>query len=295
MRRMIITAAAFAVGAAPALAQQTVEVGFGENLSEAELNAGFFDDAGVSFTLGPGTTFDINDGGSIGQVGEVGSIVSSFSFSGSTVNVNDGGQFVSSFDVASNVSDLTLNVRGGTVGDSFHANFGSEVTISGGTVGDSFDASSGSEVTIAGGAVGEEFKAGGGSTVNLIVTDISIDGTDPGLTPGETIEIAQRGGALLEATLAEGSFFDLQLNSDFSSGQDLVQSGAMLTVTLVEEPGPCNPADIAQPFGLLDGADVNAFITAFGGGDSSADLNEDGVVDGADVNGFITAFGAGCP
>ena len=60
-------------------------------------------------------------------------------------------------------------------------------------------------------------------------------------------------------------------------------------------PGPCVPADLAAPFGLLDGADVNAFITAFGGGDDAADLNEDGVVDGADVNGFITQFGAGCP
>ena len=58
---------------------------------------------------------------------------------------------------------------------------------------------------------------------------------------------------------------------------------------------PCVAADLAEPFGLLDGADVNAFITAFGGGDDAADLNDDGVVDGADVNTFITQFGAGCP
>jgi len=56
----------------------------------------------------------------------------------------------------------------------------------------------------------------------------------------------------------------------------------------------CNELDIAEPFGILDGADVNAFITAFGGGDAAADLNEDGVVDGADVNAFITAFAVGC-
>ena len=60
-------------------------------------------------------------------------------------------------------------------------------------------------------------------------------------------------------------------------------------------PMPCAPADLAEPFGLLDGADVNAFITAFGGGEAAADLNDDGVVDGADVNSFITQFGAGCP
>jgi len=58
---------------------------------------------------------------------------------------------------------------------------------------------------------------------------------------------------------------------------------------------PCGAADLADPLGVLDGADVNAFITAFGGGASAADLNNDGIVDGADVNAFITAFGAGCP
>jgi hypothetical protein len=59
--------------------------------------------------------------------------------------------------------------------------------------------------------------------------------------------------------------------------------------------GPCVAADLAMPFGVLDGADVNAFITAFGASSASADLTEDGVVDGADVNAFISQFGAGCP
>jgi outer membrane protein assembly factor BamB len=57
----------------------------------------------------------------------------------------------------------------------------------------------------------------------------------------------------------------------------------------------CNPADLAAPFGVLDGADVNAFISAFGMAADEADLNGDGIVDGADVNAFISAFGAGCP
>ena len=58
---------------------------------------------------------------------------------------------------------------------------------------------------------------------------------------------------------------------------------------------PCNPADLAEPLGVVDGADVNAFVSAFGLGQAEADLNDDGVIDGADVNTFITAFGAGCP
>jgi len=56
---------------------------------------------------------------------------------------------------------------------------------------------------------------------------------------------------------------------------------------------PLNAADIAAPFGTVDGADVNAFISAFGAQDDLADLNGDGTVDGADVNAFITAFGSG--
>jgi len=87
---------------------------------------------------------------------------------------------------------------------------------------------------------------------------------------------------------------------DFSTNNDTVPGQTVLIeVDLAalrgDGPGPCVPADLAQPFGVLDGADVNAFISAFGGTDASADLNEDGVIDGADVNAFISAFGAGCP
>jgi len=81
--------------------------------------------------------------------------------------------------------------------------------------------------------------------VNLFVTEISIDGTGLGLSLGETIEIERRGGALLETTLADGSFFDLQLNSDFVSGQDFVDSGATLTVTLVPTPSAAMAVGLA--------------------------------------------------
>jgi len=67
-------------------------------------------------------------------------------------------------------------------------------------------------------------------------------------------------------------------------------------VTIVSLAQGCNPADIAAPFGVVDGADVNAFITAFGSSAEPADIAAPfGVVDGADVNAFITAFGQGCP
>lgn len=57
----------------------------------------------------------------------------------------------------------------------------------------------------------------------------------------------------------------------------------------------CGPADLAPPFGLLDLADVNAFVTGFVALQPAADLDGNGVYDLADVNIFVSAFLAGCP
>jgi len=68
----------------------------------------------------------------------------------------------------------------------------------------------------------------------------------------------------------------------------------------------CSVADIAGggdggPDGVLDGGDFIAFINAFAGGESLADIVSgsgeppgDGVVDGSDFIAFINAFAAGC-
>jgi peroxidase len=47
--------------------------------------------------------------------------------------------------------------------------------------------------------------------------------------------------------------------------------------------------------GLLDLADVQAFIAAFGNAQPAADMDGNGIFDLADVQGFIIAFKAGCP
>lgn len=60
-------------------------------------------------------------------------------------------------------------------------------------------------------------------------------------------------------------------------------------------PDPC-PADLAPPFGVLDLADIIAFITAFGAADPIADFAPPfGVFDLADIVAYVTAFQAGCP
>jgi len=61
-------------------------------------------------------------------------------------------------------------------------------------------------------------------------------------------------------------------------------------------PPPCNPADLAAPFGVLDLDDTDAFIVAFQTSDAAADLAEPfGVLDLDDIDAFITGFLGGCP
>ena len=58
----------------------------------------------------------------------------------------------------------------------------------------------------------------------------------------------------------------------------------------------CSPADLVEPFGIVDIDDVDAFIVAFTAGDAAADLVAPfGIVDIDDVDEFINLFLAGCP
>ncbi len=59
---------------------------------------------------------------------------------------------------------------------------------------------------------------------------------------------------------------------------------------------PSCPADLAEPYGVLNFDDVLAFLVAFGAMDPAADLAPSfGDFNFDDVLAFLTAFGAGCP
>ena len=58
---------------------------------------------------------------------------------------------------------------------------------------------------------------------------------------------------------------------------------------------PCNPADLAPQYNVLDLADINAFINGFVTMDPSVDLNGDLILDLTDINLFIGSFTGGCP
>ncbi len=64
-----------------------------------------------------------------------------------------------------------------------------------------------------------------------------------------------------------------------------------------DSPGaPCNPADLAQPFGQLTFADISTFLTAFTTQSPLADLAPPtNTFSFADISTFLTTFNAGCP
>ena len=72
-------------------------------------------------------------------------------------------------------------------------------------------------------------------------------------------------------------------------------SGSVAILEASAGPSPCNEADLAGPFGLLDLADISAFVTAFTTGSPAADLNDDELIDLADISLFVVSFTGGCP
>lgn len=130
-----------------------------------------------------------------------------------------------------------INVSGGLIDEFFTAASGGTANISGGTVGDTLIASSGSTVNISGGSVGDHAYAASGSTVNLFGLSFFLDGVEfSGLALDEPFIIIDR-DVTLSGLLADGSAFEFDLNSTFTSDRDSFQTGSTLTVTLVPAPG----------------------------------------------------------
>ncbi len=93
-------------------------------------------------------------------------------------------------------------------------------------------------------------------------------------------------------TLSEetaGVLLNLALTSLAAEG-----SGTLTLVANAAAAG-CNPADIAEPYNVLDLADLTAFITAFTTQGNAADLDGNGLFDLADIQLYVAAFTAGCP
>jgi hypothetical protein len=95
----------------------------------------------------------------------------------------------------------------------------------------------------------------------------------------DTLTVSAAAG--IDLTAADVGPYDCVVTTACDSASS---SGAMITICI----GDFN-CD-----GGVDGADVDAFFTAWEAGDTSADVNIDGGVDGADVNTFFERWEAGC-
>jgi hypothetical protein len=86
-----------------------------------------------------------------------------------------------------------------------------------------------------------------------------------------------------------GDFSSIELLSTMPMHALFDAPTGMLTI----ESG-CAPADIGHPLGLLDLADITAFVTGLPAQDPRTDLNRDGAWDLTDITAFIESFFFGC-
>lgn len=169
-------------------------------------------EVGQIFTVMEGSTVDIT-GGHVGDYMRA--------LSGSTINITDGelGEIFTAGDPDGSSADITVNISGGTIGNTplFYA---------------------GATANISGGDIGHKFFASAGSTINLIGSSFILDGVDLALvmTPEEAYPVIDR-DVILEGVLADGSLFSFELNRWLRTTGDVFDPAAMLTVTLVPEPG----------------------------------------------------------
>ncbi|USN98656.1 MAG: hypothetical protein H6810_10885 [Phycisphaeraceae bacterium] len=134
-------------------------------------------------------------------------------------------------------------------------------------------------------AAGRGFDGGLSNNPAMMMTfDVT---ADAGAVAGQSITLDYAGAVVLVL----GSSL-----ATYSTSPGLNQGSLTTTsVTVTIGAGGCNPADIAEPYGLLDLADITGFISAFTTQNPLGDIDGNGLFDLTDINLFVTNFLAGCP
>lgn len=126
---------------------------------------------------------------------------------------------------------------------------------------------------------------------------VSLNGEAPGVFAGGEVHLDPGESAIVEvlATLEQDPGTGVPVSVFSVKPEGFYPPHAYLASTSFRTNGSCR-VDLTPPFGVLDLADIVAFITAFASADPLADLAEPfGVFDLADIVAFVTAFEAGCP
>jgi hypothetical protein len=177
----------------------------------------------------PGSSF-------FGQVNMFGGTIREYAGFGasSIVNIHEG-------LVSGGVTILgTMNLHGGAVGGGSDIRAGATVNVVGGLLGSSVTAFGG-EVNLLAGSIGDHFGLTSLAAMNIRATTALLNGAPiPGLNPGETVTVPQRGNFELSGQLVDGSPFSFQLNDVYApwlqENVDLFEQGSTVNVTLVPEP-----------------------------------------------------------
>lgn len=100
--------------------------------------------------------------------------------------------------------------------------------------------------------------------------------------------------ASLSFATADGGALNGQVPASLDGDED-VEPGEFVAIALCELRGDCCPGDLTGD-GVLDLADIGAFVTAFTTQGDLADLSAPfGVWDLTDISAFVGSFTAGCP
>lgn len=118
-----------------------------------------------------------------------------------------------------------------------------------------------------------------------------------GVDPADPIT---NGGIVISAEIVydinqDGTYEDPTGTGNNPNSPDQSYNAILYIGYYFEGPQPCNDADLAEPYGILDLGDINAFVSGFLAQDPIADINGDGIFDLSDINLFVSAFVAGCP
>ncbi|MBB6442677.1 PEP-CTERM sorting domain-containing protein [Phycisphaera mikurensis] len=151
---------------------------------------------------------------------------------GQSAVVREGGMLGRNFSVV----DATITIEGGTVGEGFEA-VRSSLDIQGGRIGSLVTFYDDSSVRIAGGDWGGGIQVLPGSNIEIVGSQFAIDSTPIDLKFAMTLELLQREGQLLTATLQDGSLFQIQLTESTGVASfDMASEQATLRITAVPEP-----------------------------------------------------------
>jgi hypothetical protein len=134
------------------------------------------------------------------------------------------------------------------------------------------------------------------STRNGVPGETTFELTDASGTRSQTVEHTSNADTLVvfEGVQSNADDGTIQLVLSAASGEFMFLNAIKLEIEGGVDPN-CNAADLAEPFGILDLADINAFVIAFTTQDPAGDIDNNGIFDLSDITAFVGAFTTGCP